>query len=51
MADKENQLKQEDQCARECHDDWEACRKIAPEDSGSCNTRLAHCVKDCTQGK
>ena len=51
MADEKKQLSKEDQCAQECHDDWEACHEITPEDSSSCNTRLARCVKGCTQGK
>ena len=48
MADKEKNQKNEDQCANSCHDAWQECREKKPEDPSACNTRLAHCVKDCT---
>ena len=38
-------------CATECNAQWQACNEEKPEDKGTCNTKLAKCVKSCDGDK
>lgn len=38
-------------CAAECNTQWQACNEDKPEDKGTCNTKLAKCVKSCDTDK
>ena len=51
-TDKKEMLTPEDvACAAECNTQWQDCNEDTPEDKGTCNTKLAKCVKSCDNEK
>lgn len=49
MSEETKKTRPQDECAQSCNTEWQECQEQRPEEPSACHTRLARCVKTCTE--